>query len=180
MKFAPILVSLSICTLHVLCQTTTQTLSYDPVYDDASESLDYVACSNGSNGLENLGYSTLGQVPNFPYVGGAYTVTGWNSPACGTCYNLTYENKSISILAVDSALEGFNSRTTSNGLLDRWTVNSVGEGECRVDARGSVALRFPVNGSVSFFCRSVARFLPRSSVHLAIQGVMLRLVRSLS
>lgn len=108
MKLASILVFLSTFTLHVLCQTTTQTLSYDPVYDDSSESLDYLACSNGSNGLENLGYSTLGQVPNFPYVGGAYTVTGWNSPACKTCYNLTYEDKSISVLAVDSALDGFN------------------------------------------------------------------------
>lgn len=108
MKLASILVFLFTFTLHVLCQTTTQTLSYDPVYDDSSESLDYLACSNGSNGLETLGYSTLGQVPNFPYVGGAYTVTGWNSPACKTCYNLTYEDKSISVLAVDSALEGFN------------------------------------------------------------------------
>lgn len=108
MKLASILVFLSTFTLHVLCQTTTQTLSYDPVYDDSSESLDYLACSNGSNGLETLGYSTLGQVPNFPYVGGAYTVTGWNSPACKTCYNLTYEDKSISVLAVDSALDGFN------------------------------------------------------------------------
>lgn len=108
MKLASILVFLSTFTLYVLCQTTTQTLSYDPVYDDSSESLDYLACSNGSNGLETLGYSTLGQVPNFPYVGGAYTVTGWNSPACKTCYNLTYEDKSISVLAVDSALDGFN------------------------------------------------------------------------
>ncbi|KAI6046692.1 immunomodulatory protein [Pisolithus marmoratus] len=108
MKFTSILVSLFTFTLHVLCQTTTQTVSYDPVYDDPSESLNYVACSDGSNGLENKGYTTLGQLPNFPYVGGAYTVTGWNSPACGTCYNLTYNDKTISVLAVDSTLEGFN------------------------------------------------------------------------
>lgn len=41
--------------------------------------MDSVACSDGANGLETKGYSTLGSLPNFPYVGGAPAVTGWNS-----------------------------------------------------------------------------------------------------
>ncbi|KAG6327451.1 hypothetical protein ID866_11638 [Astraeus odoratus] len=108
MKFLYALVPLLTAALPAFSQTTTQTLSYDPVYDNPSQSLDILACSNGSNGLESKGYATLGELPNFPYVGGVYTVTGWNSPACGTCYNATYGTTTISILAVDVSLQGFN------------------------------------------------------------------------
>ncbi|KAG6325798.1 hypothetical protein ID866_13291 [Astraeus odoratus] len=108
MKFVYTLVPLLAIALPVTSQTTTQTLSYDRVYDNSSQSLDSLACSNGSNGLESKGYTTLGQLPNFPYVGGVYTVTSWNSPACGTCYNVTYGTTTISILAVDVSVQGFN------------------------------------------------------------------------
>ena len=37
--------------------TTTLQVSYDPVYDVKSNSLDIVACSDGENGLEALGRS---------------------------------------------------------------------------------------------------------------------------
>lgn len=111
----------------------TESLSYDTTYDDASLSLASVACSNGVNGLMTKGYTTLGSLPGFPNVGGAYTVTGWNSPACGTCYNLTYGDTTISVLAVDVALDGFNlseeaMNTLTGGLaveLGRVDVTSV-------------------------------------------------------
>ena len=35
--------------------TATMQVSYDPVYDGKSNSLDIVACSDGENGLESLG-----------------------------------------------------------------------------------------------------------------------------
>ncbi|KAL4065184.1 Cerato-platanin [Scleroderma yunnanense] len=107
MKFVSVLFPLFAFVLPVISQTTTQTLSYDTTYT-ASESLNNLACSNGSNGLENKGYQTLGQLPDFPYVGGVYTVTGWNSPACGTCYSVMYGSTTIYILAVDVASQGFN------------------------------------------------------------------------
>jgi hypothetical protein len=39
----------------------TATVSYDTTYDVASTSLNEVACSDGSNGLESKGYTTFGR-----------------------------------------------------------------------------------------------------------------------
>ncbi|KAG6375800.1 Cerato-platanin [Boletus reticuloceps] len=108
MKFASLATALLALVLPTLAQTTVQSVSYDTTYDDASLSLSSVACSNGVYGLETKGYTTLGSLPDFPYIGGAYTVTGWDSPACGTCYSLTYGGTTIYVLAVDVALDGFN------------------------------------------------------------------------
>jgi hypothetical protein len=49
-----------------------------------------------------------GQIPNFPYIGGASAVGGWNSPACGTCWAATYNGRTIHILAIDHASNGLN------------------------------------------------------------------------
>ncbi|KAF8881933.1 immunomodulatory protein [Gymnopilus junonius] len=89
------------------------TVSFDTAYDNKAGSLDTVACSNGSNGLENRGFSTFGSLPNFPNIGGAPAITGFNSVNCGTCWNLTFVNsqgvsKSINILAIDVATPNFN------------------------------------------------------------------------
>ena len=88
--------------------TATVTVSYDQTYDNASGSLDTVACSDGPNGLETKGYTTFGSLPHFPNIGGAAAVAGWNSPQCGTCWQLTYNGKSINVLAVDHTDSGFN------------------------------------------------------------------------
>ncbi|KIK90523.1 hypothetical protein PAXRUDRAFT_151730 [Paxillus rubicundulus Ve08.2h10] len=101
--------------LHVLAQTTQTTLSYDPNYDNANLPLSNVACSDGPNGLESKNYTTLGSLPNFPLLGGVYTVEGWNSPQCGTCYAVTYNGVTVNILAVDVSKEGF---TISQQAMD--------------------------------------------------------------
>ncbi|KAH7890644.1 Cerato-platanin [Phlebopus sp. FC_14] len=101
---------------------STQTLSYDTNYDNANLSLSSVACSDGSNGLESKGYTTLGSLPAFPYVGGAYTVTGWNSTACGTCYAVTYGSNTINVLAVDVSKAGF---TVSEEAMNALTNNEA-------------------------------------------------------
>ncbi|OAX36006.1 eliciting plant response-like protein [Rhizopogon vinicolor AM-OR11-026] len=117
MKFASGIFSIVAMALSVLAQT--ESLSYDTTYDDSTLSLDYVACSDGPNGLITKGYTTLGSLPDFPYVGGAYTVTGWDSAYCGTCYNVTYGETTIAVLAVDTASEGFNlSEEAMNALTD--------------------------------------------------------------
>ncbi|CDO71857.1 hypothetical protein BN946_scf184940.g4 [Trametes cinnabarina] len=84
------------------------TVSYDQTYDNSSGSLSTVACSDGSNGLLTKGYSTLGSLPHFPNIGGAAAIAGWNSAQCGTCWKLTYNGKSINVLAIDHAQSGFN------------------------------------------------------------------------
>ena len=86
-------------------------LSYDTVYDDASGSMDTVACSDGANGLETrFGFETFGDLPSFPHIGGAQAVDDWNSSACGSCFNLTYAPTGITVtvLAIDHADAGFN------------------------------------------------------------------------
>lgn len=58
-----------------------ETVSWDAGYT-RDKSLTTVACSDGANGLIwRYGWNTLGDIPNFPYVGGAEAVRGWNSPA---------------------------------------------------------------------------------------------------
>ncbi|KII89371.1 hypothetical protein PLICRDRAFT_41016 [Plicaturopsis crispa FD-325 SS-3] len=87
-------------------------ISWDGTYDVASTSLDTVACSDGSHGLESK-YHTFGGLPSFPYIGGAAAIGGWNSASCGTCWKLTYTSDSgnqtsINVLAIDHAEVGFN------------------------------------------------------------------------
>ena len=95
-----------VLTLAALCASAfAVTVSYDQTYDNASGSLDTVACSDGPNGLETKGYTTFGSLPHFPNIGGAAAVAGWNSPQCGTCWQLTYNGKSI--LAPEPGPDGY-------------------------------------------------------------------------
>ena len=102
-------------------------VSYDPKYDVSSSSLTTVACSDGPNGLISKGYSTFGSLPNFPLIGGAPTVPGWNSPNCGACYQLHYTasgvDETINVLAIDAAPGGFNiGLEAMNRLTDNQAV----------------------------------------------------------
>jgi hypothetical protein len=131
------------------------TVAYDETYDSASTSLNVVvrmnslllsrvlaqfslftqACSNGVNGLESKGFTTLGSLPKFPFIGAAGAVEGWNSVNCGTCWQLTYAGtkKTINVTAVDHAgpgtfniaLEAMNFLTNNQAVeLGRVTVTS--------------------------------------------------------
>ncbi|KDQ34049.1 hypothetical protein PLEOSDRAFT_1110827 [Pleurotus ostreatus PC15] len=88
------------------------TVAYDRAYDDRSAPLTSVACSDGPHGLIVRGYRTFGSLPNFPFIGGAEAVEGYDSANCGSCWNITYtnpagRNKTISMLAVDGTTRGF-------------------------------------------------------------------------
>ena len=82
--------------------------TFDTTYDNKNGSLNSVACSNGANGLVAR-FPTFGDVPTFPFIGGAFDVV-WNSPNCGGCWTLTNPATSVSInfTAVDAAGVGFN------------------------------------------------------------------------
>jgi hypothetical protein len=90
----------------------TVSVSYNPKYDVGTSVLNEVACSDGINGLVTQGYTDFASLPGFPYIGGAITIPGWNSPNCGKCYELRYVNgrvnNTINVLAVDAATGGFN------------------------------------------------------------------------
>ncbi|KAI0781462.1 immunomodulatory protein [Trametes elegans] len=100
----------------------TVSVSFDQVYDNKAGSLDTVACSDGEHGLESKGFHTFGDLPTFPNIGGAPAVGGWNSEACGTCWEISHNGSSIHVLAIDAggkgfniALEAFNKLTNGNG-----------------------------------------------------------------
>ncbi|KAF2634634.1 heat-stable 19 kDa antigen precursor [Massarina eburnea CBS 473.64] len=108
------------------------TVSYDAGYDDASRSLTAVTCSDGPNGLiTKYGWQTQGAIARFPNIGG-YQGTTWNSPLCGTCYGITYNGKTIYVLAIDStAGAGFNLAKTAMNDLTNGQAEFLG----RVDAQ---------------------------------------------
>jgi len=58
--------------------------------------------------LVTKGYNTFGDLPDFPFIGGAAVVTGWNSTECGTCWQLAYKGNTVTVLAVDYTAAGFN------------------------------------------------------------------------
>ena len=95
-----------VLTLAALCASAfAVTVSYDQTYDDGSNSLAITACSDGSHGLL-LKFPTFNSLPSFPYIGGAGVIPGWNSDQCGTCWQLSYNGKSINVLAIDHAEAG--------------------------------------------------------------------------
>ena len=112
----------------------TISVSYDERYDQGTSSLTTVSCSDGTNGLITQGYSNFKSLPNFPLIGGAPTVEGWNSPNCGKCYQLHYQNgkvnKTINVLAVDSAVGSFNLGLQALNQLTGGNAQQLG----RVDA----------------------------------------------
>ncbi|KIJ30435.1 hypothetical protein M422DRAFT_187205 [Sphaerobolus stellatus SS14] len=87
--------------------------TYDNYYDNPLNSLNGVACSNGANGLVTKGFTTFNTLPSFPHIGGAQAVESWNSTNCGTCWALTFGSKTINVLAVDHAANGFNIAQTA-------------------------------------------------------------------
>ncbi|EEP76274.1 heat-stable 19 kDa antigen [Uncinocarpus reesii 1704] len=102
------------------------TLSYDTQYDNGGLDLTHVACSDGSNGMIRKGYRTAGSLPNFPHIGGAFTVEKWNSVNCGKCYKVTYKGKSVHILAIDHSNAGFNIAKRSMNELTNGQADQLG------------------------------------------------------
>jgi hypothetical protein len=88
-------------------RSTLVKATYDGTYDNPSGSLNGVACSNGANGLVT-NYQAFGDLPTFPYIGGAPGVA-WNSPNCGGCWKLTSATTGAWIIytAIDSSY-GYN------------------------------------------------------------------------
>ncbi|KAI1788583.1 Cerato-platanin [Ganoderma leucocontextum] len=123
-------------TLVAAVSTTfaaTVTVSYDETYDNASALLTTVACSDGTNGLITKGFSSFGSLPQFPNIGGAAAVAGWNAAACGTCWQLTYNGKSINVVAIDHAAAGFNIALAAMNTLTNNQAAALG----RVDAEAT-------------------------------------------
>ncbi|KAE9408053.1 Cerato-platanin [Gymnopus androsaceus JB14] len=92
----------------VAASAVADTLQYDTIYDDGSESLDVVACSDGVNGLlTKAGFTTFNSLPSFPNIGAFGAVAGFNSPNCGTCWEIVWgDSAPLYALAIDHAGSG--------------------------------------------------------------------------
>ena len=113
MHFKPLTI---LSTLALVCTLVAgDSLSYDPAYDNGLTSINAVACSDGSNGLATR-YETLGSLPRFPNIGAAPAIKSWNSPNCGSCWELTFGNTSIYLLAVDKGNEYISSKKAMDTL----------------------------------------------------------------
>lgn len=98
---------------------TNASVFYNATYDNPSVRLSTLACSSNS-----YGPATLGALPDFPFLGGASSVRGWDSDSCGTCWNVTYQGTTVTILVVDTAKdtfdiseEAFNTLTNDEAIL---------------------------------------------------------------
>ncbi|KIJ30436.1 hypothetical protein M422DRAFT_61724 [Sphaerobolus stellatus SS14] len=115
----------------------TTTASYDPVYDNVNGDLHTVACSDAPNGLLTKGFTTFESLPNFAHIGGAPAVGGWNSASCGTCWALTFNGKTINVLAIDHSDPGFN--IALSALNELTNKQAVALGRVTVDAKQAAA-----------------------------------------
>jgi hypothetical protein len=108
MKFTSTIIALA--AFFSVVAADTQPVRYNTFYDNPSTSMNNVACSNGQNGLVTKGFPTFGSLPDFPNVGGAYAIGAWNSPECGSCWQLTYPGtgNSIWVTAIDTVYSGFD------------------------------------------------------------------------
>lgn len=108
-------------------------VSYDQGYDDASRLMTAVACSDGPNGLiTKYGWETQGAIPKFPNIGGWEGIEGWGSTNCGTCLQLTYNGKSINVLAIDHAGAGANIALEAMNVLTNNQAEFLGRVEADV------------------------------------------------
>ncbi|KAF2145675.1 uncharacterized protein K452DRAFT_284037 [Aplosporella prunicola CBS 121167] len=127
MQFTTIL-----ATIALAFGASATSVSYDTGYDDASRSLTAVSCSDGANGLiTKYGWQTQGAVAGYPHIGGSDTIAGWGSANCGKCYQLTYNGKSINVLAIDHAANGFNLAQAAMNELTNGQAAQLG----RIDAQ---------------------------------------------
>ena len=80
-------------------------VTYNEFYDNANQSTAIIACADWAAANN---FTTLADVPAFPFIGGASAVSG-NTSACGTCFSILDEQTGITIevTAVDAATNGF-------------------------------------------------------------------------
>lgn len=140
MHFKTLSLSLFALAASAIGATTshTVTVSYDNVYDDPHTPFSAVSCSDGSRGFLTKGYTSLGtlRLRTGAYVGGAGVIGGWNSPQCGTCWKLSYNNgASIYVVGIDHSGDGWNIPQSAMDELTGGQAAQLG----RVEAVAAIA-----------------------------------------
>jgi hypothetical protein len=134
MKFTSTIISLA--ALFSVASADIEVVRYNTFYDNSQTSLNNVACSNGRNGLVTKGFPTFGSLPSFPNIGAAQAVGAWNSPFCGSCWELTFGGNTIYVTAIDTVGNGFDlslqaMNTLTNGQAQE--LDSVNAQATQVD-----------------------------------------------
>ena len=105
-------------------------MRYDTRYDNLDAPVDDLACSNGDHGLKGKGHNTLRTLITKPDVDvGAVFGVQWNSVGCGKCYRIMYNVKSLYIIAVDTAAEGFNLSKRAFDTLTNGRAEELGSAQ---------------------------------------------------
>ena len=116
MRFASTIITLAaLFSVAIACPPVTPPPTVEPVrpngiYGNGGDSLNIVACSNGPNGMITKGFTTFNSLPTFPNIGGGFTVGGWGSAECGSCWKLTNPANGVTIFvtAIDTISSGFD------------------------------------------------------------------------
>ncbi|KAF8264259.1 Cerato-platanin-domain-containing protein [Lactarius quietus] len=137
MKFTSAIITLSALFSVAAAATarggaTTEPLRDNSFYDNGSQSLNNVACSNGANGLVTKGFTDFKSLPTFPNIGGVFAVGAWNSAECGSCWEVTYPSTGVTIYvtAIDTIYSGFDvsveaMNTLTNGEANQFSFINV-------------------------------------------------------
>ncbi|KIM61991.1 hypothetical protein SCLCIDRAFT_120765 [Scleroderma citrinum Foug A] len=120
MKFTTVFVALATFSLHAFALNGPVEVTYNTIYDNPDTPLSATACSNGDNGLQTKGFQTLGDLPTFPFVGGIPGLT-WNSPYCGSCWQLSYTSGTTTNTVYVTAVDGAWSFNLSQEAMDTLT-----------------------------------------------------------
>ncbi|KAF8259843.1 immunomodulatory protein, partial [Lactarius quietus] len=96
-------------------------------YDNGHQSLNSVTCSNGPNGLITKGFTDFASLPSFPYLGASYVVGAWNSPECGSCWQLTNlaGDVTIYVTVIDYVEIGFDVSVAAMNALTNGEASLV-------------------------------------------------------
>lgn len=100
--------------------TGTETVTYNPIYDNGSLNLSTTACAQWA---KDNNFKTLSDVPNFPYIGASSIVANGNVANCGQCSSITdpETDETIFVTVVDAAGTGY--------VLSFAALNNVTDGQ---------------------------------------------------
>lgn len=83
--------------------------------------------------MTRYGWETQADIPTFPFIGGVAGISH-NSPDCGKCYRIQYQENSIAVLAIDSSSSGINLGLNAMDALTNGQGEELGRVEATVTA----------------------------------------------
>ena len=105
MRITDIVSAFALFVVSAVAQLDTYA-TYSTFYDNPDQSTEVLACSAWAS---TAGYATLGDIPNFAFLGGVDFVTTSDFSGCGQCWTLEYKSgQTIPVVVVDTASFGFN------------------------------------------------------------------------